>query len=205
MAAAAAVAAQEIRRTQARQPLAGSRIEQLGVEIEQRPARWPLVRNRADPVIGADRTVSGQWAMKFKALLAVQNLGPGDAGLSFGDPEWRPAQRDTHAGDGALIAAFIDVGEFILVERTITDAQPERVERGVTPIPGLVRWLEAPRDDMLEIHGDFAPSTSACISLRTVLILSGKSGCDVTVRQCNARPPAGLCLQAIEVYDKHVY
>jgi hypothetical protein len=78
-----------------------------------------------------------------------------------------PAQRNTHAGNGAMIAAFINVGEFILVVRIITDAEPERAKRSVPPIPGLLRRLEASRDDMLEIHGDFAPYALGCISLRT--------------------------------------
>src|SRR5258708_7710222 len=72
--AASAIAAQEVRRAQARQPFAGRRVEQFGVEIEQCASRRSLVYNCTDAMIGADRPLSLQWAIQFEALLAMQDL-----------------------------------------------------------------------------------------------------------------------------------
>src|SRR3979411_775150 len=84
----------------------------------------------------------------------------GASGLRIGDPKRRPAQYYTHARHGALIATFIAVGEFILVERIVAHAQPERVKRRVAPVIRLVDWLEAARDDMLKIHGCLGSSSA---------------------------------------------
>ena len=52
-----------------------------------------------------------------------------------------------------LIAAFVDVRQFVLVERLIADAEPERVQGAIAPIVGLMVRREAPRDDVIQIHG----------------------------------------------------
>ncbi len=140
-------------------------------------------------MFGADRPLGGQWTVKFEALLAVQNLSPGDSSFRLGDPERRPAQCHTHGGHGALIAAFIDIGEFILVEWIIADAQPERVKRGIAPIPGLAGRLEAARDHMLEVHGGWrSQGAVAGGSLRTrTNFVKQAPGPTASVRQSNAR------------------
>lgn len=60
--------------------------------------------------------------MQREPLLAVENLGPGDPCLRLRDPEWRPAECDAHAGYDPLIAALVDISQFVLVQRIITDA-----------------------------------------------------------------------------------
>ena len=97
--------------------------------------------------------------MQLDALLAMKHLLPGDAGLGFGNPEWRPPKRHVHAGGGALFTAFVDIGEFVLIERIVAHAERECVQRSVPPIPGLIRRLKASRDDMLEIHGRWFPGS----------------------------------------------
>src|SRR6266702_135000 len=126
--AAAAVAAQELGRAQACQPFAAGLVEQLCVKIEQGAALWSLVLDGAYPMVGADGSVDGQSTMQREPLLAMQGLGPGDPRFGLSNPEGWPAARHAHAGYGPLIAALVNIGQFVLVQRIITDAEAERIQ-----------------------------------------------------------------------------
>ena len=68
--------------------------------------------------------MSAQRAMKFEALFAVQDLGPGCRCSVCSAIHSGSQPSATHCWGRALIAAFIDIGEFILVKRIVTMLSP---------------------------------------------------------------------------------
>src|SRR5262245_4885170 len=101
---------------------------------------------------GPYRCAKGQRAMKFEPLLTVEYAGPADLHCRFGDPEGRPTEGDAHTRHGPLIAAFVDVGQFLFVRRVLPHSQAQRIKRGGPPVVGLADRREMARDDVLEVH-----------------------------------------------------
>ena len=97
----------------------------------------PLSSTARTRCSGADECADRNWAMQREALPAMQGLGPGNRRFGLGDPQQWPAKRHADAGYGALIAAFVHVGQFVRIERIVAHAKAERVKGAIAPIVGL--------------------------------------------------------------------
>ena len=137
---------------QSGQRVAGVRVDDVGVEVDQRAAADALVHDGANPVRGADRGREWQGPVQLEALLAVQDVHPVDAGRRVGVPELGPAEHHALAGHGGLRAPFIDVGQLVFIERVRADAEAQRIQRAVSPVVALVDGFEAALDDVLKVH-----------------------------------------------------
>ena len=91
---------------------------------------------RTSPSTAADGTV--------KSSARRGESPPGDSGLRLLMPERRPAESDAQAGDSERPAAFVDIGQFVLVERVLAHAEAERIERAVPNIVTLHDRREGP-------------------------------------------------------------
>src|SRR5277367_4971383 len=109
-------------------------IENVMGGMDDSAAAGALVVNGKNPMLGADFAFDRQRTEQGKALLAMQDTSPGDPGLRLLVPEGRPAQSHALAGDRERPAAFVDIGQFVLVDRVLAHAEAERIERAVANI-----------------------------------------------------------------------
>src|SRR5260370_40386333 len=137
---------------QASERLACLRVDDLGVEADQRDPIATLVLDIANAVLGADRGLKRQRPVQSKALLAVHDPSPRNFGSRIGVPEGRPAQGDAHARNWLLSSALESVKQFVLVQRVIADAKAQGVQGSVAPVVALLDRRNAAAHYVIEVH-----------------------------------------------------
>src|SRR5262249_47647189 len=101
---------------------------------------------------GADGPSNSEGPVQCEALLAMEDSRPGDCHWLLSDPERWPTKYNAHAWNDELIVALIDISQFVLVDRVVSNAEADCVQGTIPPIVRLMDWLKAACDDLIKIH-----------------------------------------------------
>ena len=154
-AAEAAVGAQECRRVNRRDARSGRRVGDAALGVNERATARPAVddtRHARDPKqVAFDR----QPAMKLDARFAVEGLREVGTVCRIGEPVALVGEDARHRRERDEVARGIDERELVRVERILSEADGERVERGAAARERLpARDVDGEEPFVIEGHCD---------------------------------------------------
>ncbi len=136
---------------QGRERAAARFVADRALGINQRASALALVHHIDDAGLSDDGALRRHRFMQHQALLAMHDLGPGDAEIRLAQPIGRIALHQ-RVGRQHFEIFFVDESEFVGVERVLAESEAERVEHAIPWAVAVLDRRDFQRHELIGIQ-----------------------------------------------------